>query len=195
LFLISYSFPISGINNFFPAFLNNFNDYRLKAQKIKDAYYSQFQILAGSMADKYSILKSEAEALLAEIDSLPKGLNTEAKENTLSLIQYADQRCIKDVNIDFDVRDKNTRFTYSEIRSFIELYPQKSADLGIIKAGLIRKEPDKKEANKKGESKTRLFNVKAPSGKMKVSEYKKWLKDELQRLAAADDNDEIEINK
>ena len=29
---------------------------------------------------------------------------------------------------------------------------------------------------------------------MKVSEYKEWLKSELQKLATAADNDEIEIN-
>ena len=173
--------------------VNNFNEYRMKALKIKDAYYSQFRILTELMADKYIKLKDFTLDLLSEIDSLPKGINEDAKNRAKSLLQYAEQRCNKDVVIDFDVRDKNTRFTYSEILSFIELFPQKSAELDIIKAGLLRKEPEKTKKSNKNELKQRLFSANAPYGKIKIADYKFWLTQELQRLASADDNDEIEI--
>jgi hypothetical protein len=38
------------------------------------------------------------------------------------------------------------------------------------------------------------YTVKMPHTKMKVAEYKSWLQSELQKLASASDNDEIEIN-
>ena len=107
---------------------------------------------------------------------------------------YARQRTNETVSIDFDVKDKQSRFTYSEVLSFIELYPSKKAEVEIAKAGLIKtKAPDSPLGNiplpvlKK-------YVVKLSNTKMKVSEYKVWLKSELQKLATAADNDEIEIN-
>ena len=41
---------------------------------------------------------------------------------------------------------------------------------------------------------TRQITISLPKTKMKVSEYRDWLKQELQKIASASDNDEIELN-
>ena len=98
------------------------------------------------------------------------------------------------MNIDFDVKDKHSRFTYSEVLSFIELYPSKKAEIEIARAGLVKtKAPDPQPGTFQLPT-VKKYAVKMPATKMKVSEYKIWLHGELQKLAGASDNDEIEIN-
>ena len=41
---------------------------------------------------------------------------------------------------------------------------------------------------------TKTFTTNLPGKKVKVLEYKNWLHQELQKLASAGDNDDVEIN-
>jgi hypothetical protein len=174
--------------------IKNFASLQQSAQKTKDEYHQLFSAAMKDAAAKYTEVEVLAVHLINEIETLPAGLNDLALAKVSSLKQYARQRTIETVSIDFDVKDKQSRFTYSEVLSFIELYPSKKAEVEIAKAGLIKtKAPDSPLGNiplpvlKK-------YVVKLSNTKMKVSEYKVWLKSELQKLATAADNDEIEIN-
>lgn len=116
-------------------------------------------------------------------------------EKTSSIIDYSEKRKISLVEIEFDVKDKNSRFTFSEVLSFIDLYGSKKAEIDIIRAGLVSQPP---VVNKDLKGITspiiRTFIASIPAKKMKVAAYKEWLKQELQKLSGADDSDEIEIN-
>jgi len=187
------------INSFIPLYGNgvvkNFTSLQNLAQKIKDEYFSLMSLAAKNMSSKYIELKSDAENLLKEISTLPKGLNEEALTKVNSILYYAEQRTVSTVELEFDIKDKKTRFTYSEILSFIELFNRKKTDLEILKASLIRETPPKPEPGKPVPDVTiRIFRSVLPSKKLKVSEYKKWLHQELQKLAGANDNDDVEIN-
>lgn len=175
--------------------LNNFVSIQQITQKIKDEYFTLMKGAAADMAGKYIQLKTDAETAVKEINTLPAGLNDEALEKVKAILFYAAQRTQAKVEIDHDVKEKHSRFTYSEILSFIELFNSKKTDLEILKAGLVKVAPPKPEQGKpKPAPSSKIFIAMLPAQKLKVKEYKQWLHQELQKIAGAGDNDEIEIN-
>jgi hypothetical protein len=171
----------------------NFAIIEQNAQKIKDEYLKLMQSAITNMAAKYSVLKTEVELLIQDISKLPVGLNDTALEKARTIALYAEQRTKTNVELGYDIKDKHSRFTYSEILSFIELFNSKKTDLEILKAGLIRTEPLKPESGKQPIPSIKTFTTQMPSSKLKVSAYKNWLSHEMQKIAGANDNDEVEI--
>ena len=143
---------------------------------------------------KYTEIETLASSLVNEIEKLPNGLNDAALQKASVLSQYAKQRTNATVSIDFDVKDKQSRFTYSEVLSFIELFQSKKAEIEIAQAGLIKTNAPEPQPGTPPTPTVKKYTVKMPSAKMKVSEYKTWLHGEFQKFASASDNDEIEIN-
>ncbi|MGG9959994.1 BREX system P-loop protein BrxC [Ferruginibacter sp. SUN106] len=174
--------------------VKNFKSLQDTVQKIKDAYFQLMQTAATDMAAKYSILKKDADALLKEITTLPAGLNDEANAKANNILQYASQRTAASVDIDYDVKDKQTRFTYSEMLSFIQLFNSNKTELEIIKSGLIKTAPPKPVPGTPPTPTKKTFSATLPGKKVKVSEYKIWLQNELQKISGAAADDEIEIN-
>jgi len=175
--------------------VKNYGAIQQVAQKIKDEYYNLMQAAATDMAIKYTQLKTDAEALIKEIDSLPAGLNESALYIANGVLQFAMQRTRPDVDLGFDVKDKNTRFTYSEMLSFIELYESKKANLENLIANLVRVVPPTlKSGSPAPEIAVKSLTTRIPQKKLKVGEYKRWLQLELQKLSGAGDNDDIEIS-
>lgn len=174
--------------------VKNFKSLQETIQRIKDAYYLLMQAAASEMAAKYSTLSKEAQALQEEINSLPSGLNEEARQKTAGLLHYAAQRTSATVDIDYDVKDRQTRFTYSEMLSFIELFNGKRTDVEIIRSGLIKTAPAAPAQGTIPAPSIRKYSSTLPGRKLKAGEYKMWLKSELQKIAGASPDDEIEIN-
>lgn len=174
--------------------VKNFKSLQDTVQKIKDAYFQLVQIAATEMTAKYSILQKEAGALVQEIATLPAGLNEDAHTKVNNILQYASQRIAASVDIDFDVKDKHTRFTYSEMLSFIQLYNSYKTDLEILNAGLIKSAPSKPTSGAPATPERKIYNSKLPGKLVKVSIYKTWLQSELQKISGAAADDEIEIN-
>jgi len=176
--------------------VKNFASLEQTAQKIKTEYFSLFQKAVTNLSGKYIQIKADAEALVSEINALPVGLNAEALYKANAIVQYAERRSQPTIVLDFDVKDKQSRFTYSEVLSFIDLYGSKKTDLDIIQAGLIRELPPVVSPTDTvaAPSKPKTLMSTLPGKIMKVSAYKQWLRHELQKLASVSDNDEIELN-
>lgn len=174
--------------------IKNFASLQQSAQKTKDEYHQLFSTAMKDCAIKYTEIDTLATKLSKEIESLPAGLNEGALSKANALNQYAKQRTLAAITIDFDVKDKQSRFTYSEVLSFIDLYPSKKAEIEIAKASLIKTKAPEPQPGTPPIPTVKKYAVKLPTSKMKVSEYKTWLQGELQKLASASDNDEIEIN-
>jgi len=174
--------------------VKNFKSVQDTVQKIKDAYYLLMQAVATDMAAKYSTLQKDANALLKEITTLPAGLNDDANARANNILQYASQRTAATVDIEYDVKDKQTRFTYSEMLSFIQLFNSYKTDIEIIKSGLLKTAPPKPTPGTPPTPTKNTFSTTLPGKKVKVSEYKIWLQNELQKISGAAVDDEIEIN-
>ena len=183
--------------------VTNFAALQQTTQKIKDEYHRLFSEAVVLLSEKYSQLKADADALITEINALPAGLNPAALSKANGLVQYASQRTQSTIVLDFDVKDKQSRFTYSEVLSFIDLYRSKKTDIDIIQASLIREVPPVATVNEDSNKDTtvtapppapKTIKSSLPGKIVKVSVYKNWLKQELQKLASLSDNDEIELN-
>lgn len=190
---------IQQLKNDFESHLNgdvikNFASLQQSAQKTKDEYHQLFSAAMQDCATKYTEIDTLANELIKEIESLPSGLNQVALAKANSLNQYAQQRTSATIAIDFDVKDKHSRFTYSEVLSFIDLYSSKKTEIEILRAGLIKEKAPEPQPGTPPTPTVKKYAVKMPNTKMKVAEYKSWLHSELQKLASASDNDEIEIN-
>lgn len=175
--------------------VHNFPSIQLNVQQIKDAYFILMSCAAKAMAARYIQLKVNAKELLAEINSLPGGLNENALFQANATLLYADQRTKATTNIEYDVKDKDTHFTYSEMLSYIELFNIKKANLEILKAGLIKDMPEIPPLIGDPPSAKKIVTTYLPAQKLKVSDYKRWLYQELNKLAGISDNEEIEIKK
>ncbi|MBK0380054.1 BREX system P-loop protein BrxC [Mucilaginibacter segetis] len=173
--------------------VKNFKALQETAQKIKDAYYQLMQAAATEMAAKYILLQKDADELIKEIHTLPAGLNEEASLEGSSIRQYASQRTNSAIDIDYDVKDRHTRFTYSEMLSFIQLFHSYKTKLEIIKSGLITTTPTKPAPGTPVTPTKKIYSATLPGGKVKVSEYKTWLQNELQKISGAAADDEVEI--
>ncbi len=174
--------------------IKNYAAVQQAAQKTKDEYHQLFSSAMQDCAAKYNEIESLSDALIKEIESLPAGLNDLALSKATALNQYAQQRTSATIAIDFDVKDKHSRFTYSEVLSFIDLYSSKKTEIEILRAGLIKEKAPEPQPGTPPTPTVKKYVVKMPNTKMKVAEYKSWLHSELQKLASASDNDEIEIN-
>ena len=175
--------------------VKNFRSLQENIQKIKDAYFALMQTAATDMAEKYCLLEKDALSLSEEIENLPAGLNIVAKTEVRQIAQYAEQRKSAVVEIDYDVKDKRTRFTFSEMLSFFQLYNSRNTDLQIIRSGLVKTAPP---APIPGDPPTppitKTYSSTLPGRKLKIADYKNWLQNELQKISGAGANDEIEIN-
>ncbi len=169
--------------------VEQYDNLHQAAQRIKDRYHTLFSGAMIECADKYTEIEKMAEDLIAEINSLPHDLNEEAKQKAENLKQYAKQRSKKAIELEFDVKDKISRFTYSEILSFIDLYSSKKSELQILKAGLVKEKPHESAPGE--QPKTKPIISKLPVGKMKIADYRNWLQQEMQRIAAANNDDEV----
>lgn len=176
--------------------VKNYSALQQKAQVIKDEYFKLMQSVARDMAAKYNLLKMNAEELIAEINTLPDGLNEEALRKANTILQYAEQRTQGTVTIEFDIKDKQTHFTYSEMLSFNELFHGKKTNLDIMKAGLIKEAPPKPDPeNVDPPPPKKIVTTNLSAQKLKVSDYKRWLSGELHKLAGVSDNDEVEVRE
>jgi hypothetical protein len=192
---ITISQFVSTLNSLYKGeVVKNFKQLQDTIQKIKDAYFQLMQFAAIDMASKYVQLQKEAQSLTSEINNLPPGLNDDATIRAGNILKYASQRTSSDVDIDFDVKDKQSRFTYSEMLSFIQLFNSYKTDLEIIRSGLIKSAPPKPVPGDLPMPAKKIYTAQFPGKKMTVIDYRQWLQQELHKLAGASDIDEIEIN-
>jgi len=173
--------------------IKNFAVLQQSAQKIKDEYQVLFSTAMKDCTAKYSEIEALANELINEINALPAQLNISTLSKANALVQYAKQRIQPSIAIEFDVKDKHSRFTYSEVLSFVELYASKKTEVDILRAGLIREKAPEPQPGVAPTPIIKKYAVRMPNKQMKVAEYKKWLQSELQKLASASDNDEILI--
>jgi hypothetical protein len=174
--------------------VRNYPLLQKSVQQIKDAYFALMKSAAEEMSGKYLSIQKQADDLISEIGSLPAGLNSDAETKVKSIVQYANQRTSAAVEIDFEIKDKQTKFSYSEMLSSIELFDTRKAELELISAELVREKPEVKPPSDPENPVIKTYTARLPSKKMKVSSYKQWLHDELKKLAGANDNDDVSIS-
>ena len=175
--------------------VKEFTTLQQLTQNIKDEYHRIFEEAAKVCSEKYTQVESLANEVFKQINKLPAGINSAALYQTKGLLSYAEQRVLGAIDLDNDTKDKNSRFSYSEVLSFIDLANSKKTDLEIIKSGLKSESPTISGVNEFiPTAKTKsTYSSRLPGKKLRVIEYKNWLQKELHKVSNADDEDEIEL--
>lgn len=173
-------------------------------QQIRDEYFKKYSEAAKEMTARYKSLKSLADNLLNEINSLGFQENAVAKSKVNSLLQFAEGRICENPSITTSIKENITMLTYSEVLSANDMYSQKETELNIVDAQLIRVKPEIPETPTPQED-NNTNNVPAvseapvvnrikrtlPSSDITVSEYKTWLLSEIKTISAMKENDKI----
>lgn len=183
----------------------NFVHLQQLAQDIKDKYHSKFKILVEQNALNFKRIQDKANQIILDIEALPNSLNANALTQTKNIQRFAVQRAINNVALDFSISDAKSGFSYSEYFTSVSLINQNDTELEIIKASLISTIPQVEpveQSETKGVSTVqeplkpmiRTISARIPSKNLTVSAYKLWLTSELQKVANAQPDDEIEID-
>ena len=78
--------------------------------------------------------------------------------------------------------------------SFIQLFNSYNTELEIIRSGIIKTAAPIPTPGDNPKPISKTYSATLPGKKVKVSEYKIWLQNELQKISGAAADDEIEIN-
>jgi len=175
--------------------IKNFAVLQQNAQKVKDEYHRLFDEARKVCTANYTEIHRLASALVDTIDRLPEGLNNAALEKADVLKQYAVKRMLTHIAFDFDIKDRQSRFTYSEILSFIDLFRSKKTETEIITSGLVKEKPATEGGTATDPLPRRTYKTMMPAGTTTVAAYREWLQHELHKLAGVADDDRIEIER
>lgn len=176
------------------------------AQEIKDKYHAKFKGLIDQYAVEFKKLQTKAEEIKLDIEALPNQLNAGILSEVKKVLTFAQQRAVSDLELDFSIVNKNSGFSYSEYATATALINQNDTHLEIQKASIIRTAPapvtppttdgtDTPTTQVQGSAAPVIRKIKTqiPTSKMTVVDYKAWLTKELQKVANAQPDDEIEF--
>jgi hypothetical protein len=172
------------------------------AQEIKDKYHSKFKALIEQYAIEFKKLQTKAEAIKLDIEALPNNQNAGILQKVNQYLQFASQRAVTDLDLEFSIVNRKSGFSYSEYATATALINQIDVDLDIQKASIVTVVPQPTPATTpEGESPTkstqepviRKIKAQLPAKNLTVIAYKEWLTKELQKVANAKPDDEIEF--
>lgn len=173
------------------------------AQNIRDNYFNLMTKANELMAQKYTSIKAQAEELLKTIGKYPEEPNKRNITDTKAIIGYAQQRIFPSVSLEFHIACKNSNFSLSEIRNYIELASNQETKIFMIQNNIVEQVPDlpkypskedpKQEAQEPAPKPPRKVRLSIPKGKMTVKEYRNILAEQIKQLSGMDNNDEIDL--
>lgn len=176
--------------------IKNFTELQKTVQKIKDEYYALFQEASTKMSEKYKEIHVTIQNITDLIKSSEQSVSPQINSRLIAYSQYIQQRIKDNIDLDYEVKDKNSKFTYSEILSFIDLAKSKTEEINELKVEIEKEATQSNDVKDPapGLNVPALIKIKLPNKKMKVKEYKNWLHTEIDKLSEANEDDNIEIN-
>lgn len=176
------------------------------AQEIKDSYHKKYKSVVDQNANEFKKLEEKANQIILDIEALPNSLNAENLSKAKNIQFFAKQRAVNEIDLKDSITNSKSGFSYSEYLTSVSLVNQYNIDLDIYKASIITAVPPitplPVDPQPNGGRKEpipnppviRTIKTKAPHKNLSVSEYKNWLTTELQKLANAQPEDQIEID-
>ena len=173
------------------------------AQKIRDEYFKKYSEAASIMSAKYEAIKSKAESVIQEIETLDIEENAVLMSKAQTILAFAEGRICKNPKITTSIKEDSTKLTFSEVLSANDIVGQKETELSVIDAQIIRQKPEKKQddvppaeggdAPVPEEKKAVVSTIRRelPKSDITVSEYKTWLLSEIKTISAMKDTDKI----
>ena len=184
----------------------NFVILQQLAQDIKDKYHLKFKKLVEQNAGSFKRLEDKAIQIIIEIEALANNANTAILSQVKNIKRFAEQRAMNEVALDYSIINSKSGFSYSEYFTFVSLIKTQDTELDICKSSMITivpqpfpvsnhtDEQDMPIVAEPTKPMVRTINSKVPGRNISVSQYKQWLTTELQKVANAQPEDQIEID-
>jgi hypothetical protein len=170
--------------------VRNYTQLTEQAQVVKDYYFSLMRTAASSMTHQYQIIEGKVDAAIRDLDrNYPIELNTSNHKGLDELRRYCKNRVIKEPSLEYSTSCKNCGYSLSDILNYIELVSNKENEIQLIQSRFISK------AQPPG-SPTKIRKVKLhfPSKIITVQDYRSLLNNQINSLASAKPEEEIELD-
>ena len=192
--------------------VKNFGNLQQQVQVVKDAYFKLVKTAATGMSHEYQLLTGKIDAALRDLKAnYPDGPNAQNLQKISALKTYADKRIVTEPSLEYSITCSKCGFSLSDILNYTAQAPLKDSELLILQSSFIAEVPEstpvqKTESNGSADEPTpepiiaqapkkpRKVTLNISKRVMTVQEYKSLLTNQLRALAAANPEDEIELN-
>jgi len=175
--------------------VSNFAKLQELAQTVKDAYFKLMQSDVAIMTASYTALQAKVTKAQEELSAYPPELNTYNAQKLQELHKYCSQRIVSKVEMDYSIECKSCNYSLSEVLNYIQLVQTKESELMIVQSSFVKQ---KKQEQKPGEppkpKEAKKVRLNISKTKMSVGEYRALLSAQLQALAGASDDEQIELS-
>jgi len=177
--------------------VKNFGNLQQQVQIVKDAYYKLAKTATSGMSHEYQLLSGKIDAAIRDLKAnYPAGPNAQNLQKLDALKSYASKRVIEELALEYSISCSNCGYSLSDILNYTAQAPLKDNELLILKSSFITEEsaPNSgKTAPTLVPKKPRKVTLNISRRVMTVQEYKTLLTGQLMALAAANPDDEIEL--
>jgi hypothetical protein len=171
--------------------VNNYTQLQQQAQIVKDSYFKLLKHAASGMTHEYQILEGKVDAGLRDLKKdYPVELNEQNLNKLNDLKHYCLDRIVTEPSLEFSITCKNSGYSLSDVLNYTALVSAKEHELRMIQTRFISEAPEKYEVPKQ----PRKIHLRIPVRVMKVQAYRSLLMEQLSALAAANPDEEIEID-
>ena len=183
--------------------VKNFGNLQQQVQIVKDAYYKLTKTATSGMSHEYQLLSGKIDAAIRDLKAnYPAGPNAQNLQKLDTLKNYASKRVIEELALEYSISCSNCGYSLSDILNYTAQAPLKYNELLILQSSFIAEEPTPapepapnsgKPAPTPVPKKPRKVTLNISNRVMTVQEYKTLLTGQLMALAAANPDDEIEL--
>jgi hypothetical protein len=180
--------------------VRNFSKLQQQAQIVKDSYYKLMKNAASGMSHEYKILGGKVDEAIRTLSNCPAELNALNQKKLDDLKRYCSKRVIANLMLDYTISCKNCGFSLSDILNYTALAPNWANELLIIQNSFITEAPTQRPPvsgdtpeEPPAPRKPRKIRFQVTSKVMTVQEYITLLTAQLKSLAAANPDEEIEL--
>ena len=180
--------------------VKNYGSLEQQVQIVKDSYFKLIKNAAARMSHEYQLLRGKVDAALKTLQEYPAEPNEQNRKKLNELKRYCSNRIIKEPLLEFSISCKKCGYSLSDILNYSALYPTKENELLILQSSFIKETPgpDQEKGGTTGQppqpKEPRKVHFELNSKVMTVKEYKELLTAQLNYLAAANPDEEIELD-
>jgi hypothetical protein len=178
--------------------VKHFSDLQLQAQLVKDRYFELLKHAAAGMTHEYRLLSGRVDAAIRDLkEKFPLGLNADSLRKLEELKRYCADRIINEPSLEYSISCTNSGFSLSDVINYTALVPTKDSELMIIRSSFLSSDTTSTDGQGTGSSsKKKPLKVKlqVTHRVMTVQEYRSILTGQLSQLAAANVDEEIELD-
>lgn len=177
-------------------------------QQIKDLYFSLMKHYAEQMTLTYIDLQERLSGLKGKLDAYPKQWNNSLYNQINELVKICEKNRINQVVLNGNsTKCAKSGFILRDMIYALSQYSGYETQLAVMETEVVRTDPNPHPVSEPGPQtpstptpqpaprpKVRSMKNKMPSGKLSVTEYRQWLKQQLTMVNGFDATDSLDFD-